>query len=1059
MQAYGISNLEKAAVLQLSSSEQPYRVSAAGFEHALGINQTQLILDPATQTASLLQEIAFTLEQQGIIVPMDVSLNFGAFIAGFRIIRSVVYLASNDLLRPWAVKKLLAWIAARGLHWIIVACIDSRLPSTDALANLLLGSAVQLCDMSMAAALLRKGIDPNLEVEANPDISEMPSPVKTLDLFIQTKAKVANKDKRILSLLEVALRNGDAFMARNLLEENAKVNNAVVDLGLSDLYFPTNGPKLCLSTIKQLLQYVSDPNVHIPQYIGYSSVLSMGYRLRELAEAKILTSLHIPTNSQRSGQEITALQAAAKYCGSNTVQLLIDAGADFVLPTEFTGETQLEYTYEPFTTPLQYAALRDHITMVALLLKNNADVDGFPLYDLCPHGYYVNGVGRIQKNESIIVDHDQIIYKKYSCDEEPRCDGESPHGRDLYCERIDHINLCSKIPAFYTPLQAAAARKNITMVRLLLGCRANVNLMGGLGTALQVACMQKRNLEVVKILIEHGADINSPMDDRHGRTALQAAILSGDIQVAEYLLDRNADVQAPPSRIFGRTAMQSAAKMGCTDFVRKLIKKGAKVNEPTSMRGGTSLHFAAHSGNMELVCLLLEHGADVNARSASHSGGYPVLYEAIRSGNHDIVKKIIDSGASPCRGDDTIDHQYIAAAIRYCRAETVSLLLSKGACPYTPDNAGRTPLSLALLHDSKAMLYLLPINTRNKKRWDDYSEVLSTVIKTQNEHLTRVLIDMMGPQIDWRTDQRAVKPLYTAIDTGNIYLVSLLLKSGVRIHGKVGIEGLSRAILANRTSMIDYLLFLGLKAIHINTEYSLDCFPLTQAIKVRSRSVVNSLLAHDVEFYSRDGDALEAAARFGDPGLMQRLIQLPSSVNSDLTYTNALKAAVSNGDIAIAKALIDAGADVNAQPTGFPETTIFNEAIGSGSLSMVQFCIEKGAQINPRRPPRGLRNGVWPQVTPLQCAAAMGNASIIDLLLLQGADVNAPAAKGHRTALDAAAENGRLDHVAKMLQHDTEPQTLEERVKTAARLAHDNSFPVVAKYLENWQKTLETANS
>lgn len=140
-----------------------------------------------------------------------------------------------------------------------------------------------------------------------------------------------------------------------------------------------------------------------------------------------------------------------------------------------------------------------------------------------------------------------------------------------------------------------------------------------------------------------------------------------------------------------------------------------------------------------------------------------------------------------------------------------------------------------------------------------------------------------------------------------------------------------------------------------------------------------------------------------------------------------------------------AGVDVNALNTKFPCNALFNEAISSGSLTMVRLLIQRGAHINPSAG-RG-------ESTPLQCAATGGNATIINLLLDRGADVNGPAASANtdgRTALEAAAEKGRLDTVYKMLKHDKEPETLEQRITSAASLAIWNGFPLVAKYLEGW---------
>ena len=76
--------------------------------------------------------------------------------------------------------------------------------------------------------------------------------------------------------------------------------------------------------------------------------------------------------------------------------------------------------------------------------------------------------------------------------------------------------------------------------------------------------------------------------------------------------------------------------------MRELINAGANVNAMTDQGQRTPLHTALLSGgskNLEMVKLLIEAGADVNASNR------PPLFDACREGNIEIVRALIDAGA------------------------------------------------------------------------------------------------------------------------------------------------------------------------------------------------------------------------------------------------------------------------------------------------------------------------------------------------------------------------------------------------------------------------------
>jgi ankyrin repeat protein len=130
----------------------------------------------------------------------------------------------------------------------------------------------------------------------------------------------------------------------------------------------------------------------------------------------------------------------------------------------------------------------------------------------------------------------------------------------------------------FTPLLLAIGTQNLELVKLLIDNGADVNHPAAwtiMRTPLQMAC-ETGNLEIIQVLFEHGAWINAPPAVERGGTALQLAAIKGYGGIVELLLSLGADVNAAPSPVNGRTALEGAAEHGRLDTVKLLLLSGAK---------------------------------------------------------------------------------------------------------------------------------------------------------------------------------------------------------------------------------------------------------------------------------------------------------------------------------------------------------------------------------------------------------------------------------------------------------------------------------------------------
>lgn len=138
-------------------------------------------------------------------------------------------------------------------------------------------------------------------------------------------------------------------------------------------------------------------------------------------------------------------------------------------------------------------------------------------------------------------------------------------------------------------------------------------------------------------------------------------------------------------------AIVLAARSGDVAGLKAAIGSGAGVDLEDPMSRRTALHFAADSGNMEAIALLIEAKANANAKD--RTGKTPVTIAAER-GRAEALRTLLKAGGDPSVRDQVQGSPLLWAA-GLGTPETVQVLLDAGADPNIADVNGMTPLMWA----------------------------------------------------------------------------------------------------------------------------------------------------------------------------------------------------------------------------------------------------------------------------------------------------------------------------------------------------------------------------
>jgi ankyrin repeat protein len=195
-----------------------------------------------------------------------------------------------------------------------------------------------------------------------------------------------------------------------------------------------------------------------------------------------------------------------------------------------------------------------------------------------------------------------------------------------------------------------------------------------------------RQIDVIDELLERGADINARRFD--GARPIQ--LTNGDYHFRGWR-DVTHDWPTTPPQVLAHLRLRgaycdicTACHIGDLERVRELLEEDPSLANRVSeyvtyyLGSGTPLRNAAATGNVEIVKLLLERGADPNLPEVGIAPQGHALYSAVANGHHEIARLLLERGAYP-NPEVESSADALSRAISNSDQKMIDLLCSFGA--------------------------------------------------------------------------------------------------------------------------------------------------------------------------------------------------------------------------------------------------------------------------------------------------------------------------------------------------------------------------------------------
>ncbi|XP_068025375.1 ankyrin repeat domain-containing protein 16 isoform X2 [Melanerpes formicivorus] len=251
------------------------------------------------------------------------------------------------------------------------------------------------------------------------------------------------------------------------------------------------------------------------------------------------------------------------------------------------------------------------------------------------------------------------------------------------------IEVCNS--DYKRPLHEAASMGHGECVSYLLERGASVDCLKKADwTPLMMACTRP-NLEVIKALVEHGA--NPLLKNKDGWNCFHIASREGHPHVLHYLLDVSPGSWDTESTI-KRTPLHTAAMHGCLDAVELLLERCQYKPDSRDRCGITPFMDAIQNGHIDIARLLLEkHQASPSAVDAL---GAQALHRAAVTAQDEAIHFLVrELGVKVNERATTLQLTALHYAAKEGHTHTIHTLLSLGADVHAKDGKKRSALHAA----------------------------------------------------------------------------------------------------------------------------------------------------------------------------------------------------------------------------------------------------------------------------------------------------------------------------------------------------------------------------
>ena len=273
------------------------------------------------------------------------------------------------------------------------------------------------------------------------------------------------------------------------------------------------------------------------------------------------------------------------------------------------------------------------------------------------------------------------------------------------------------------------------------------------------------------------------------------------------------------------------------------------INNIKDEKGESLLHTAAHSGKREIMELLLQRGADINAKD---NGGKTILFVLAFHGHTVAMKWLVNELGVPVDTTDNNGWTPMCKAAQVGQVESIECLASLGA--KVNADVSPLPLEIAVVYDQVESIKRLKqlgadVKAKNSK---GVPPIFFAAMSGQVETL-ECLIDL-GADIEAKGPQGAT-PMFKAAEAGHVENIECLKRHGANINAALddGMTPIIVATIGDKLAAIERLADLGAE---VNVSFQNGVTPIFVALQNNNIESVKCLVKKGADLNQKHGNGM-----------------------------------------------------------------------------------------------------------------------------------------------------------------------------------------------------------